>query len=135
MNETVAYGKRIKKFLRTDAGYEILDSSKLTQGTLWDAGGCWTVARALHRVLPDSELVSVLSANGTEHVAVWWNGYFLDGNGTQTQKQLLARVGENAGGAADLYLGPHDPTEVRKRGIVCPVGVVQKLEAAFRSLL
>jgi hypothetical protein len=133
--DVIAFGRRVKKFLRTEEGLAIIDSSKVTVGTSWDEGGCWALARALHAVLPGSTMMSIWNVwDKQDHVVVEYDGLFLDAHGAATAEQLIRRAREDSGAVREPWIGSFDPKQAKDE-LVCPAGVVRRLTVEFRRLL
>lgn len=84
--------KNIKKIVGHSDAYCILDSDKNLGGSTWNSGGCYLLARALHQVLPNSDIVALYDYDDVmQHVLVYYNGMFYDADGASTERELLKR--------------------------------------------
>ncbi len=87
-------GSKIKKAVRSKVGEEILDYYRMN---LWTEGGCFALAHAIREEY-GGELFALVDAQVrpkikpyAQHVVVWFAPYYLDGDGAQTEKELLDR--------------------------------------------
>ena len=57
----------------------------------WVDGGCWMLAAAVKPLCPGSHLIAVISADSMymQHVALEWDGWYLDGTGVRTRESFL----------------------------------------------
>ena len=81
-------GTRLVAALEEPAAQEILAVS----GGTWTAGGCWLLAAALARwARPRGEVVALARPHPVEHVVFRLGGWYLDGHGAATRRELIAR--------------------------------------------
>lgn len=82
-------GPQIKKLISSNKAYEILDADKELEGSTWAAGGCYVLARAIHK-LYGGKLVFIKDGSGiAQHVMVKFGDKYLDSDGLQTATQKI----------------------------------------------
>lgn len=107
----------IKRILRQDDAFELLDATCASGGT-WTAGGCLILARALHEMIPGAEIWAVMGRidpsrtierldypSKPHHAVVKVGNKFLDADGWSTEEQLIHRW-EDEEGLLDVELVP-----------------------------
>lgn len=115
------------KFLSSSEAYEILGD----EGT-WTAGGCWILGEALVRYLEKGELWVVSSSkNDFEHVVLKIDGQFIDGDGAQSEEDLLQKM-EELEMVPDPYLQPMENVEP-DGDVSCPADKVDRLVALMEA--
>jgi len=87
--------KHICRAILTNEAYQILDSDPELTGSTWSAGGCYLLARALHRIY-GGKLVTVYNVQRQpQHVALQLGNMYLDADGLQTGDKLLKTMRED----------------------------------------
>lgn len=82
-------GRRLKKAVRTDDAFEIIEEDNALKGSNWTEGGCYPLAIALKRMF-GGELVFIEDEKGiAQHVALSVNDGYLDGNGFFTKAGII----------------------------------------------
>ena len=76
------FGTALRRHVNTAEAYKLLP-----YGT-WTAGGCWTLARAVHRHI-GGQLVAVGYPARTMHVVVRCGNTIIDADGAQSAKTYL----------------------------------------------
>lgn len=123
--------KCLRAWSRSNAAIRLLDRYKGTQGADWGAGGCAPLARAMHRLLPDSELWVVEREGRPEHVVVKWRNEFWDYEGSHSGEELGQQWAEQLGTAVSVKpLGPEHKLEVG-RWETCPTGLIDEVAASL----
>ena len=139
--------RRLKDVLSSNDAYQILGNDVDT----WLAGGCQLLAEALKRVLPFGEILCIydsphfskqdeakMRANGNpeeqevgpEHCVFRLGDLYLDGDGLQSEQELLA-TWRNEEGLKNPYVGPYD----RQNDWYCPPEKVELLARFLQEKL
>lgn len=127
-----AFGTLLKRFFSSEQAYVLLDASRETRGTTWQAGGCWALAQALHQSLPGSELVAVESEGVQHHVLVQRHGWYFDADGASSQRTLLDRWRRRERLVRPKVV-PFRPDAAE--GLVCPADLVNRLRSSLGPLV
>jgi hypothetical protein len=111
--------KQLKKMMSTREAYEILDSSSQTVGSTWSAGGCAVLAYALHKILPESQIIDIVNTQtrNTEHVAVVYQNRVYDANGSVAAADFVDRFKKQELISADLKMVPHNAGRTKRSDI------------------
>lgn len=125
-------GLSIKRAVRSKRGEEILDAYRMN---LWTEGGCWGLAKAIHReyggaifAIVDPFLKPPLNTLA-QHVVVELHGVYLDGDGASTLEQLLRRWKKILGNDPRLLL----LHETNYEEISCPMGAIKDIQKLLRE--
>lgn len=138
MTSRVELHRRIRAAFRAQETYAVLP-----HGT-WSAGGCWISAKALAHVL-GGDLWAVLSlglGSGThddvQHVVLRLpSGDFVDGDGIQTERELLRKM-RRVERLRVPYLARFDDSlqrRARRHSVICPARAVAHVEQVLRQRL
>lgn len=126
-------GRQLRAVLAGDAAYALLPPD----ATSWVAGGCHTLARALHELLPTATLYLLCGGpnRATQHVVVRVAADgFLDGDGAATRRTLLRRWRTRERVAAP-FLQPYDAALLGSEFDPAPTTHVAQLTQFLRAQL
>ena len=97
-----AFGKELRKLLRSNEAMQILNSDSESNGSGWNDGGCYVLAKSLQELIPSSELWGIFREGGTgidgkaDHFIVKVGNTFYDGDGGSNTQQIIKRMyGDN----------------------------------------
>ena len=130
-------GECIRKRLRTNAAYRILD-----QTCSFQQGGCWIAANAIQRQYGGQLAAVVTDRRGEdhplmiEHFVVERDGLYYDSEGAQTKDQLVARMAEDE--LWDLRktrvnIVPFEPDFLTRSGADRNEGKIQAIQTLLAS--
>ena len=132
-------GQRLHTALRENEAFRILDRHPRLEGSDWGQGGCAVLARALHALVPGSELRAVLWRGEPSHYLVQHEGLLYDGDGASIPAAFWRRwnreypTQSRATGAKIVPVG--DIKDEEDAEILCPISVVRELVAYLRPRL
>lgn len=101
---------------------------------MWDMGGCWLLAQALHDLIPGSSMHWLVGTDfqkkergpGPQHVMTRLGDFYLDGNGIYTKSELFQWWRDHEQ-FSELSLKPFDPDEARRLSVWCPANQHERL--------
>ena len=114
---------KLKKVLSTDEAYAILDRAFPQGVDTWTAGGCYLLARALMRIVPNAELMVLrgltkeqeqtkeFTEPQPEHVLIKLSSSLIDGDGVSTERALIQRWKKYEGLVGKCWVEPYNPAK------------------------
>lgn len=107
----------VRKALHSDEALGVLDSHPATRGCDYGQGGCKVAALALSQLLPGSQVraIKLTGSDQPQHFVVRYEGVYLDRDGAQSERQLLATAARDWLLAQDqLRVAQVTPEEVER---------------------